>query len=230
MKASALIEISMGGKRLLGWYCEYMPRDGTATRTRILDAAEKLVLDKGFAGTSVDDVISAATTTKGGFFHHFGSKQELARALVERYVTADMELLDDLFSMAERLSSDPLQQLLLFVGLQEESADQLASAAPGCLYASFMYEQELVDGRTHELIAEAVTAWRVRTRAKLEEVAERYPPRLAVDLDALADQGLAIYEGTFVLSRALGEPELLRGQLRHFRTYLELLFAPEAAA
>jgi hypothetical protein len=41
-----------------------------------------------------------------------------------------------------------------------------------------------------------------------------------------------VYEGTFVLSRALGEPELLRRQLRHFRTYLELLFnpAPQPAA
>jgi TetR/AcrR family transcriptional repressor of nem operon len=47
-----------------------------------------------------------------------------------------------------------------------------------------------------------------------------------IDLDELADQGLAVYEGTFVLSRALDEPELLRGQLRQFRTYLELLFSP----
>jgi hypothetical protein len=43
-----------------------------------------------------------------------------------------------------------------------------------------------------------------------------------------ADQALAAYEGTFVLSRALTEPGLLQGQLRHLRTYLELLFAPEA--
>ena len=52
-----------------------MPRDGTATRTRILDAAQALVLKQGYAGTSVDDVIAAAGTTKGGFFHHFPSKQ-----------------------------------------------------------------------------------------------------------------------------------------------------------
>ena len=49
------------------------------------------------AGTSVDDVIAAAGT-KGGFFHHFASKQELARMLVERYVDEDMRLLDDLFT------------------------------------------------------------------------------------------------------------------------------------
>ncbi len=202
-----------------------MPRDGAATRTRILDAARQLVLQQGFAGSSVDEIIASAGTTKGGFFHHFPTKQALAHGLVERYVGEDMQLLEDLLTRAERLSDDPLQQLLLFIGLQEELVDELGDV-PGCLYASIMYEQELVDERTRELIAEAVRAWRTRTRTKLDEVVAKYPPRVPVDLDALADQGLAVYEGTFVLSRALDEPELLRGQLRHFRTYLELLFTP----
>jgi TetR/AcrR family transcriptional repressor of nem operon len=201
-----------------------MPRDGTATRTRILDAAETLALAQGFAGTSVDEVIATAQTTKGGFFHHFASKQALARALVERYVAVDMELLDDLLARAEAASDDPLDQLLHFVAAQEDLVDELDGGVPGCLYASFCYEQELVDETTRHLIANAVLAWRARTREQLDAVAARYPPRVPVDLDALADQGLAVYEGSFVLSRALGEPELLRGQLRHFRTYLELVF------
>lgn len=208
-----------------------MARDGTATRARILDAAETLVLRRGFAGTSVDEIAAAASTTKGGFFHHFASKQELGRALVERYVAADMQLLEDLLVRAERLSSDPLQQLLLFVGLQEELAEGLEDGqASGCLYASVVYERELVDETTRALIADAVLAWRTRTREKLDEVAARYPPRVPVDLDAIADQGLAVYEGTFVLSRALDEPDLLRRQLRLFRTSLELLFAPGPGA
>ena len=203
-----------------------MSRDGAATRNRILDAAQQLVLLQGFGGTSVDAVIESAGTTKGGFFHHFPSKQELAQALVERYVAEDMELLDDLFDRAERLTRDPLQQLLLFVGLQEEAADELSADDPGCLYASFVYERELFGERTREAIAEACRRWRERTRAKLDEVVAKYPPRMDVDLDSLADEGLALFEGAYVLSRALGEPRLLAGQLRHFRNYLELLFSP----
>lgn len=202
-----------------------MPRDGTATRSKILDAAQNLVLEQGFGGTSVDEIIVSAKTTKGGFFHHFPTKQALAHGLVERYVAQDLELLDDLFARVEAESDDPLEQLLGFVELQEDLVDELGDV-PGCLYASVMYEQELVDAGTRELIADAVRAWRTRVRAKLDEVVALYPPRVPVDLDALADQGLAVYEGTFVLSRALHEPELLRGQLRHFRTYLELLFRP----
>ena len=206
-----------------------MPRDGTATRTRILDAAEELMLDRGFAGTSVDEVIASAATTKGGFFHHFASKQELARALVERYVAADLELLDDLFDRAEARERRPARAAAARSSRSwRRPLTSLADDLPGCLYASFSYEQHLVDPATRDLIAKAVRAWRVRTRVKLDEVAERYPPRVPVDLDALADQGLAVYEGTFILSRALAEPDLLRGQLGHFRTYLELLFRPSA--
>jgi TetR/AcrR family transcriptional repressor of nem operon len=201
-----------------------MPRDGSATRSRILDAAEELMLDQGFAGTSVDQVIASAATTKGGFFHHFSSKQELGRALVERYVAADMELLADLFARAEAASEDPLEQLLTLVDLLGEATAELGDELPGCLYASFSYEQHLVHQETRDLIADAVRTWRTRTRALLEQVDARHPPRVEVDLDALADQVFAVYEGTFVLSRALEERDLLRGQFRQLRTYLELLF------
>jgi TetR/AcrR family transcriptional regulator, transcriptional repressor for nem operon len=137
-----------------------------------------------------------------------------------------MELLDELFARAERLSRDPLQQLLLFVAFQEEAADELAGDDPGCLYASSCYERDLFDDATRGAIADAVRSWRTRTRAKLDEVVEQYPPRIPVDLDTLADVGLALFEGAYVLSRSLGEPQLLKGQLRHFRNYLELLFSP----
>jgi TetR/AcrR family transcriptional repressor of nem operon len=106
--------------------------------------------------------------------------------------------------------------------MQEEDVDEDS----GCLYASFCYDPELLDDATRAMIADAVLAWRDRTRAKLEQVVECYPPRIPVDLDALADEGLTLFEGAQVLSRALREPQLLKGQLRHFRTYLELLFAP----
>lgn len=206
-----------------------MPRDGSSTRTRILGAAQQLVLERGFSATSIDEVIAAAGSTKGGFFHHFPSKAELARALVDQYVAADMALLADVFARAERLSSDPLQQLLLVVGLLEETEAESEGDDPGCLYAAFCYDRGLVDEATRETIAEAVREWRDRTRKQLDRVVERYPPRLPVDLDALADHGLAVLEGGYVLSRALGEPDQPAGQLRQFRTYLELLFGPQPA-
>lgn len=200
------------------------------TRKRILDATQELVIAQGFAATSVDQVIAAAGTTKGGLFHHFPSKQDLARALVERYAAEDAAVTEDLTRRSERLSHDPLQQLLIFVGLMTEVTEQQMRASPGCLFASFCYERQLVDDATRELIAESLRRGRDHIRLKLEQIARRYPPRAPVNFDALADQVTTLIEGTYVMVRALGEPSLIRGQLDHFRTYLELLFSPTPSA
>src|SRR5918998_2874739 len=115
-----------------------MPRDGTATRERILDAAQSLVLQRGFAGTSVDAVLAAASVTKGGFFHHFPSKQALGLALVERYAVVDLQALEDFMTGAEASSDDPAEQVVAFVRLFEEAVVELAAVPPGCLLGSFV--------------------------------------------------------------------------------------------
>src|SRR3712207_1252503 len=104
-----------------------MPRNGAETRGRILDAAQRLVLERGFSGTSVDAVLAEASVTKGGFFHHFPSKQALGLALVERYAAVDHQILEDFMARAEAASDDPAEQLVSFMRLFEEAVVPLAA-------------------------------------------------------------------------------------------------------
>lgn len=136
-----------------------MPRDGSATRTRILDVAERLVIDNGFAATSLDQVISAARTSKGAFFHHFDSKQDLAVHLVARYAAADIAHLEQALEQTRDLA-DPAQRLLAFLRIFEEGADELMSAQSSCLYVAILTERQLVDAGTAADIRRAVLAWR----------------------------------------------------------------------
>lgn len=202
-----------------------MPKDGSGTRTRIMDAAESLILERGFSATSVDAIVSDANVTKGAFFHHFATKTDLAHELVDRWVVRDAGYLEDTMERAERLGRDPLQQLLLFVGLFEEQMAELTEPYPGCLLASTIYEAELFDEATHARIRESVWTWRRRIRAKLEEVAVDSPPKLEVDLDAVADQLWSLAEGAFLLSKAMNDAGAVAEQIRQYRNYLELLFA-----
>jgi TetR/AcrR family transcriptional regulator, transcriptional repressor for nem operon len=202
-----------------------MPRDGTATRQRILDAAQRIVLERGFAATSVDAVLAQAPATKGAFFHHFPSKNDLGRALLERYAAADERLLDEFMAVAEAESDDPAEQLLAFVRRYEEAAGELAPTQPGCLFVSFIYESQLAGDSDHrDLIATSIRHWRERLLDKLEAAARAHPPALEVDLPSLADQVFTIFEGGFILARAMDDPSHLRSQLVHLRHYLELLF------
>ncbi|MFT5182043.1 MAG: TetR/AcrR family transcriptional repressor of nem operon, partial [Alphaproteobacteria bacterium] len=87
-----------------------MARDGTATRNKILDTAEAMILDQGFSATSIDKLVAQAGVTKGSFFHHFDNKAALAHTLVERYAHNDLGLFAENQARAEKISRDPLQR------------------------------------------------------------------------------------------------------------------------
>ena len=195
-----------------------MPRDGTATRDRILDAAEHLVIENGFTATSVDQVLDAASTSKGAFFHHFASKLELGRALVNRYVAADLAHLDGALTATEGIT-DPVERALAFVQVFEDTADELMSAQSGCLYMSVLTERQLAD--TGEPILGAVVAWREAYAGLLRAALGRRSRR--VDVDALADNLFVTFEGAFLLCRSTGDPGHMRRQLTTHRTLVEAL-------
>ena len=197
-----------------------MPRDGTATRDRILDAAEHLVIENGFTATSVDQVLDAASTSKGAFFHHFASKLELGRALVARYVAADLAHLDGALAATEGIT-DPVERVLAFVRVFEDTADELMSAQSGCLYMSVLTERQLAD--TGEPILSAVVAWREAYAGLLRAALGRRSRR--VDVDALADNLFVTFEGAFLLCRSTGDPGHMRRQLTTHRTLVEALLS-----
>jgi len=201
-----------------------MARDGAQTRERILDGAERLVLEHGLAATSVDAILTESGTSKGAFFHHFPTKNHLARALVERYAAGDVALLEEFMARAEATSDDPALQVVEFIRLFEDAADEMVSQQPSCLYVSYVYEKQLFEDGTNDVIVGAVLAWRERLAAKLREAAEAHPPRAPLDPDALADHVFATFEGAFMLTRALGDPELMRRQLALVREHVALLF------
>ncbi|MBA3774549.1 MAG: TetR family transcriptional regulator [Ramlibacter sp.] len=71
-----------------------MPRnskeEALATRSRLLDAAERVFQDKGMSGTSLADIAAAAGTTRGAIYWHFRNKADLFNAMIER-VTLPLE-------------------------------------------------------------------------------------------------------------------------------------------
>jgi TetR/AcrR family transcriptional repressor of nem operon len=206
-----------------------MRRDGTATRGKILDAAQSLVLDRGYVGMTVDHVLNEVGITKGAFFHHFKSKDDLARALLQRYAERDERLYRETRERAEKLSDDPLQQVLLYIGLFQEMFEGLTKPYPGCLFASYIYELQQFGDDTRELIRSSFAKWRELLQEKFEAVARRYPPRIEVNAASLADAFTVVLEGAFITSKAMNEPKLVSDQLRHFRNYVELLFRPREA-
>lgn len=200
-------------------------KSGASTREKLLETSQALINRRGFAATSIDQIIAEAGVTKGTFFYHFKSKQDLAQALIHRFADDDQALLRSSLERAEKLSQDPVQQLLIFVGLLIEAAEALDQTPhPGCLFATYCFEKQLFNDETYLVISEAMLNWRRLVGDKLRAAARKSPLRSDVDLDALADMVTVLFEGAFVLSRSLEGAGVFSAQLRHYRNYLQLLF------
>ena len=201
-----------------------MASKGEETRKRILDAAQAMILDRGFAGMSVEQLIQSLGLTKGAFFHHFRSKNDLARSLIRRYADEGMHLFTDSLARARKLSDDPLQQFLIIIGLYEEMFAGLTEPYPGCLLASYVYELQQFDADTRAILNEEFILSRTELTKLIHEIMAKYPPRREVDPVSLADGFMSLFEGAFVLSKSLGEADVTVKQLQHYKAYIELLF------
>jgi AcrR family transcriptional regulator len=201
-----------------------IPTKGEQTRKRVLDIAQEAILQKGFAATSIEEIIAAAGLTKSGFFYHFRDKNELAKALLQRYIEHEDVLFNDLFVQADTLHEDPLHGFLIFLKLLADRLADLSQGHPGCLAAAYCYQDQLFSQDVRDLSAIGLTAWRVRFRKRLDLIAARYPPRIAVDLDDLADMLSVVADGGIILSKTLHEPGVLPRQILLYRAFVRSVF------
>lgn len=201
-----------------------MATRSNSSRERILDCAQEIILQKGFSGTSIDEILEKSAITKGGFFYHFDGKPGLAKALAERYLVEDAAIFDGLFKQADELSENPLHQLLIFLKLFAEMMGNMETTHPGCLVVSFTYENQQFDEQMRELIRKGIDGWRDMLAWRLENIVKKYPPKEELNVSALSDLFTSAIEGGIILSRAYSDKKYLVEQVLSYRNYIRLLF------
>jgi len=201
-----------------------MGAKGEQTREHILATAESLILQRGYVGTSIEEIIGQAGITKGGFFYHFGGKSDLAHKLIVRFLEQDELFFRSLIARSEDLSEDPLQQFLIFLKLLAEAMADLPGAHPGCLVAAFTYESHQFDEDIRQLNAEGMLSWRRIFLEQLQKIVDHRPMKNGKPIDELADMLTSVLEGAMVMSKCLDDKDILPQQVLQFRNYVRLVF------
>lgn len=92
-------------------------------RERILAAALRLFVEKGFHGTSIPDIVTASGTSIGAVYHHFGSKKELAHVLHRQLVDQFVEMSTaEVFSLGDARSRIRAYAAMMFRLTEEDPA------------------------------------------------------------------------------------------------------------
>lgn len=107
--------------------------------------------------------------------------------------------------------------------MSEVFAD-LPNGHPGCLIAAYCYQDRLFDRDVRDLTASTVIAWRDRFRERLDLIAAKYPPKLPVDLDDVADMLSVVVDGGIILSRVVHDRSALPRQMLLYRDFVRTVF------
>src|SRR5699024_6107575 len=80
-------------------------------RDQIVETALVLFYKKGYHGVSISEIVKEANTSKGGFYHHFSSKEELLFVIHDIFITYALEKT----KAAEQLHENPVEKLKAIV-------------------------------------------------------------------------------------------------------------------
>jgi TetR/AcrR family transcriptional regulator, transcriptional repressor for nem operon len=190
------------------------------SRTRILNAALYVIRAKGYSAARVEDICESAGLTKGSFFHHFSSKEDLALAAAEHF----SEFAESIFSAAPyHLPEDPLDRLLGYVDFRKAI---LQGDLPEytCLLGTMVQETY----ETHPAIRKAcdrcIGAHAATLVADIQAATEKYGLTPEWTVESLAYYTQAVIQGSFVLAKAQQTSSIAASCLDHLRRYLQLLF------
>lgn len=191
------------------------------TRGSLMSAAFGLVRRRGLAATSVDDICAAAGVSKGAFFHHFRSKDDLAAAAAYHWSAVT----EPFFAAAAyHAPADPLDRVLGYIDLRRDMmAGEIAEFT--CFVGTMVQEAWVTSP------AVQAGAWDSMSRHADALVADIEAAKLSRGLgDELNARSLALHmvaavQGAFILAKASGDAAVGAESAAHLRRYVAQLFA-----
>jgi TetR/AcrR family transcriptional repressor of nem operon len=191
------------------------------SKTRLLEAALNVIRTKGYTATRVEDVCEAAGLTKGSFFHHFKSKEELAVAAADYW----SQTTDAFFATASyHAPSDPLERLLAYIDFRKEI---LVGEVPEftCLVGTMVQEVYETVPAIRDACDRSISGHAAELEKDIAKAKALHAPDATWTPESLALHTQAVIQGSFILAKARMGAQVAAQSLDHLRAYVEMLFA-----
>lgn len=196
------------------------PRQPNQSKAKLLEAATRLIRQKGYSATTIDDICAAAGVTKGSFFHHFKTKDELGIEATQQWETMTEAVFGD---ASYRALPDPRDRVLGYIDFRASMLEWDVQTFT-CLLGTMV--QEIY--ATHPDLRAACNEHMSNHTAKLiddVEAAKRlYAPDASWSASSLAYYIQTVLQGSFIFAKAKLSAEVAVDSLGHLRRHLEILF------
>lgn len=191
-----------------------------SVRTRLLEAALTSIRRKGYSATTVDELCAIAGVTKGGFFHHFKSKEALGVAAADYW----SQMTGGLFANAPyHAPEDPLERVLAYIDFRSALIDGPIEEFT-CLVGTMVQEAYGSSDAIRAACDASISGHAATLEADVEAVMEKYGRIEGITASSLALHTQAVLQGGFILAKAKGGPEIAKESAAHLKRYITLLF------
>ena len=189
------------------------------TKRKLIDATLRLMLRQGFAATTVDQICAEAKMTKGGFFHHFESKEAIGRAAVDAFAAFGTELYSAAWKEGER---DPLGQLHrifdIMIGFNQRDEPCV------CMVGMMAQEMALKNPVMREACEGHLRNWTEMVAGMLSAAKKAHPPAVDFDAEQVAWFLNSLWQGSMLIGKTRATPEMIISNIRQARLYVDGLF------
>ena len=190
-----------------------------STRDQIVEKADDLFYDVGFADTSFADIAAAVGISRGNFYHHFKAKDDILEAVITRRIARTRQMLDDWQAAGET----PRDRILCFIRLLlANRARIMASGCPvGTLCTELAKLDHIAQGRAAEIFG-LFRDWLAGQFRALGTGAES---------EALALHLLVWSQGVAVMASALPDaaPSIIHREVAGIERWLDARTRPPAS-
>lgn len=192
------------------------------TRDRLIESARYLFWERGYAGTSMADLLAHSGVNSGSFYHFFESKEALLRAVLDTYKDA---LRPMVINPAFAQTDEPVGRIFAILAGYRDRILQ-TNCTFGCPLGRLALEIDPENRPAHKLIAENFQGWIGAVRECVDQM--NLPPE--IDPQSLATYVLAVMEGGVMLSRSYGSVEPYDRTIAQLNAHFRLLLSHSASA
>jgi len=189
-------------------------------RAKLLDAALTVIRTQGYSATTVDDLCTAAAVTKGAFFHHFKSKEELGAAAADHWLLVTSRLFE---SAPYHQHADPLDRVL---GYLEFRKTLIRGALPAftCLAGTMVQETFESSPAIRHACERAIVEHAAVVETDIAAAMHHHGIEADWTAKSLALHFQAVLQGAFILAKAQQSRAVAIDSIDHLIRYVRFLF------